>query len=71
MVYIDNQSLFLNFPFSFCSFNFFSNCLVLIKKMKVIDKINKAEKEGRPFWSFEYFPPKTPQVQYHHAVKTK
>ncbi|KAI9483871.1 MAG: methylenetetrahydrofolate reductase-domain-containing protein [Benjaminiella poitrasii] len=29
--------------------------------MKVIDKIRKAEKEGRSFWSFEYFPPKTPQ----------
>ncbi|KAI9365312.1 methylenetetrahydrofolate reductase-domain-containing protein [Pilaira anomala] len=29
--------------------------------MKVIDKIHKAEQEGRPFWSFEYFPPKTPQ----------
>ncbi|RCH80484.1 hypothetical protein CU098_002933, partial [Rhizopus stolonifer] len=29
--------------------------------MKVIDKINKAEEEGRPFWSFEYFPPKTSQ----------
>ncbi|KAG2237170.1 methylenetetrahydrofolate reductase-domain-containing protein [Thamnidium elegans] len=29
--------------------------------MKVIDKIRKAEQEGRPFWSFEYFPPKTPQ----------
>lgn len=30
--------------------------------MKVIEKINKAEQEGRPFWSFEYFPPKTAQV---------
>ncbi|OBZ91031.1 Methylenetetrahydrofolate reductase 1 [Choanephora cucurbitarum] len=29
--------------------------------MKVIDKINKAEQEGRPYWSFEYFPPKTAQ----------
>lgn len=27
--------------------------------MKVIDKINRAKEEGRPFWSFEYFPPKT------------
>ncbi|KAF9188086.1 hypothetical protein BGZ51_000882 [Haplosporangium sp. Z 767] len=27
--------------------------------MKVIDKIIRAEEEGRPFWSFEYFPPKT------------
>ncbi|KAF9973915.1 hypothetical protein BGZ73_002814 [Actinomortierella ambigua] len=27
--------------------------------MKVIDKIRQAEEEGRPFWSFEYFPPKT------------
>ncbi|CAO3579903.1 unnamed protein product [Absidia cylindrospora] len=29
--------------------------------MKVIDKIHTAEKEGRLFWSFEYFPPKTAQ----------
>ncbi|GAA5815458.1 hypothetical protein MFLAVUS_008970 [Mucor flavus] len=27
--------------------------------MKVSDKIQKAEDEGRTFWSFEYFPPKT------------
>ncbi|KAG0220573.1 hypothetical protein BGX31_010837 [Mortierella sp. GBA43] len=27
--------------------------------MKVIEKIKRAEEEGRPFWSFEYFPPKT------------
>lgn len=30
--------------------------------MKVIDKIHKAEQEGRVYWSFEYFPPKTAQV---------
>ncbi|KAG0166262.1 hypothetical protein DFQ28_007907 [Apophysomyces sp. BC1034] len=29
--------------------------------MKIIDKINKAEEEGRMYWSFEYFPPKTAQ----------
>ncbi|KAF7724259.1 hypothetical protein EC973_001215 [Apophysomyces ossiformis] len=29
--------------------------------MKIIDKIRKAEKENRYFWSFEYFPPKTAQ----------
>ncbi|KAI8342662.1 methylenetetrahydrofolate reductase-domain-containing protein [Chlamydoabsidia padenii] len=29
--------------------------------MKVIDKIQKAEQEGRVYWSFEYFPPKTAQ----------
>ncbi|KAJ1967990.1 methylenetetrahydrofolate reductase (NAD(P)H) met13, partial [Dispira parvispora] len=29
--------------------------------MKVIDKIETATKENRPFWSFEYFPPKTQQ----------
>ncbi|KAG2188020.1 hypothetical protein INT44_000771 [Umbelopsis vinacea] len=28
--------------------------------MKIIDKIKKAEEEGRIYWSFEYFPPKTP-----------
>lgn len=31
--------------------------------MKVIDKIRKAEEEGRVYWSFEYFPPKTAQVR--------
>jgi hypothetical protein len=30
--------------------------------MKVINKILKAHEEGRPSWSFEYFPPKTQQV---------
>lgn len=30
--------------------------------MKVIDKIKKAEEEAQCYWSFEYFPPKTPQV---------
>lgn len=30
--------------------------------MKVVDKIKKAEDEGRTFWSFEYFPPKTEMV---------
>uniref|UniRef100_A0A1D1Y4X5 Methylenetetrahydrofolate reductase n=1 Tax=Anthurium amnicola TaxID=1678845 RepID=A0A1D1Y4X5_9ARAE len=29
--------------------------------MKVINKILKANEEGRPSWSFEYFPPKTQQ----------
>ncbi|KAG0065574.1 hypothetical protein BGZ89_008199 [Linnemannia elongata] len=27
--------------------------------MKVIDKIRRADQEQRPYWSFEYFPPKT------------
>lgn len=27
--------------------------------MKIIDKIKKAQEEGVPFHSFEYFPPKT------------
>ncbi|KAL1918329.1 uncharacterized protein VTP21DRAFT_2989 [Calcarisporiella thermophila] len=29
--------------------------------MKIVDKINKALEEDRPWWSFEYFPPKTQQ----------
>ncbi|RIB13765.1 methylenetetrahydrofolate reductase-domain-containing protein [Gigaspora rosea] len=29
--------------------------------MKVKAKIQKAQEEGRPYWSFEYFPPKTQQ----------
>ncbi|GAA5981212.1 hypothetical protein JCM11641_005613 [Rhodosporidiobolus odoratus] len=28
--------------------------------VKISDKIMKAEREGRPWWSFEFFPPKTP-----------
>ncbi|GAA5874658.1 hypothetical protein JCM3774_004775 [Rhodotorula dairenensis] len=27
--------------------------------VKISDKIRKAEREGRPWWSFEFFPPKT------------
>ncbi|GAA6035646.1 hypothetical protein JCM8097_004945 [Rhodosporidiobolus ruineniae] len=27
--------------------------------VKISDKIRKAEQEGRPWWSFEFFPPKT------------
>lgn len=30
--------------------------------MKVTDKIKKAQEEGRAYWSFEYFPPKTEMV---------
>ncbi|RUS32114.1 hypothetical protein BC938DRAFT_476248 [Jimgerdemannia flammicorona] len=37
--------------------------------MKVIDKIHKAEEEGRNFWSFEYFPPKTQQFREHSFEK--
>ncbi|KAF9414363.1 hypothetical protein BGZ94_000415 [Podila epigama] len=29
--------------------------------MKIIDRINKCQEEGRPFFSFEYFSPKTVQ----------
>ena len=29
--------------------------------MKITDKLAKAEREGRPFWSFEFFPPRTAQ----------
>ncbi|PVV01430.1 hypothetical protein BB560_002114 [Smittium megazygosporum] len=29
--------------------------------MKIIDKIKSAQQDDRPYWSFEYFPPKTPQ----------
>lgn len=30
--------------------------------MKVTEKLAKAEKEGRTYWSFEFFPPRTAQV---------
>jgi methylenetetrahydrofolate reductase (NADPH) len=30
--------------------------------MKITDKIEKAEREGRTYWSFEFFPPRTAQV---------
>jgi hypothetical protein len=33
-----------------------------IDTMKVVDKINKAQNEGRTYYSFEYFPPKTEMV---------
>lgn len=34
---------------------------VLIPNDKVTTKIEKAKQEGRIWWSFEYFPPRTPQ----------
>jgi methylenetetrahydrofolate reductase (NADPH) len=30
--------------------------------MKIVDKIALKKAEGKPFYSFEYFPPKTAQV---------
>lgn len=33
-----------------------------ILAMKITTKIKKAEDEGRMFYSFEYFPPKTAMV---------
>ena len=30
--------------------------------MKITEKLAKAEREGRTFWSFEFFPPRTAQV---------
>ena len=30
--------------------------------MKITDKLQKAEREGRTYWSFEFFPPRTAQV---------
>lgn len=30
--------------------------------MKITEKLAAAEREGRSFWSFEYFPPRTAQV---------
>jgi hypothetical protein len=30
--------------------------------MKIVDKINDAVKEGRTFFSFEFFPPRTEEV---------
>jgi len=31
-------------------------------KMKVTEKLAQAEREGRTYWSFEFFPPRTAQV---------
>ena len=39
--------------------------------MKVIYKLLKAIEEDRPYWSFEYFPPKTQQVKYFLAHYSK
>lgn len=30
--------------------------------MKIIDKMNAAMAQGRPFFSFEFFPPRTDEV---------
>jgi methylenetetrahydrofolate reductase (NADPH) len=30
--------------------------------MKVTEKLAQAEREGRTYWSFEFFPPRTAQV---------
>lgn len=31
--------------------------------MKIIDKINQKLKEGKTFYSFEFFPPRTEEVR--------
>ena len=36
--------------------------------MKIIDKMNASIKEGRPFFSFEFFPPRTEEVWKQHNV---
>lgn len=33
--------------------------------MKITEKLQKAEREGRTYWSFEFFPPRTAQVSCH------
>ena len=30
--------------------------------MKIIDKVNEKLKKGEPFFSFEFFPPRTEEV---------
>jgi hypothetical protein len=30
--------------------------------VKIIDKVNEKVAEGKPFFSFEYFPPRTEEV---------
>ena len=30
--------------------------------VKIIDKVNEKIAEGKPFFSFEYFPPRTEEV---------
>ncbi len=32
--------------------------------MKISQKIQQSTKEGKVWWSFEYFPPRTAQVSY-------
>ena len=36
--------------------------------MKIIDKMNASIKEGRPFFSFEFFPPRTEEVWKQYNV---
>lgn len=38
--------------------------------MKITQKIQQAEKEGRVWWSFEYFPPRTAQVMAPYATNS-
>lgn len=33
--------------------------IACLTRMKIIDKINQATEGGQPFYSFEFFPPKT------------
>jgi len=35
--------------------------------MKVADKINARVAEGKPFFSFEFFPPRTEEVRFGEA----
>ena len=36
--------------------------------MKIVDKMNESIKAGRPFFSFEFFPPRTEEVGLHQST---
>jgi hypothetical protein len=46
----------VHFPFDFRHFPPLLSLLSQGKMVKISDKIKNAEREGRPWWSFEFFP---------------
>jgi 5,10-methylenetetrahydrofolate reductase len=37
--------------------------------MKISKKIEQSSKDGKVWWSFEYFPPRTAQVRVHPLLR--
>lgn len=41
------------------------------RMVKISDKIRKAEREGRPWWSFEFFPYAAPSTRHYSCTQTR